>query len=325
MSDNKRSWDLKNLILQNIKANGGWVNAHAHFDRAFTITPENLQTSRRSLKDKWHLLDEIKRTSTTDQIYDRMAAATELMISQKVQAYGTFIDVDEITKDKAIKAAQKIREKYGKQIKIKFINQVLKGVLDKKARQWFDIAAEFADIIGGLPKKDAPREAEHIDYLMTTAKKMGKRVHVHVDQFNSPTEKETELLVDKTIEHGMQGKVAAVHGISIAAHPQDYRNMLYQKIKDAGVTLIVCPTAVIDTKRSEEKAVTHNSIAPVEEMVEAGVDVALGTDNIADLIKPFTDGDIWTELRFLLETCRLYDIDALVKIATVNGRQVLGI
>ena len=43
-------------------------------------------------------------------------------------------------------------------------------------------------------------------------------VHVHVDQQNLTSEKETELLVNKTIEHDMQGKVVGIHGISIATH-----------------------------------------------------------------------------------------------------------
>ena len=51
----------------------------------------------------------------------------------------------------------------------------------------------------------------------------------------------------------------------------------------------------------------------------------MGTDNIADMLKPFTDGDMWTELRFLLESCRFYEIEELVKIASTNGLKVLDI
>ncbi len=49
------------IILQKITDNGGWVNAHAHFDRAFTVAPDLLTTALASLKDKWYLLDEIKK------------------------------------------------------------------------------------------------------------------------------------------------------------------------------------------------------------------------------------------------------------------------
>ena len=160
---------------------------------------------------------------------------------------------------------------------------------------------------------------------MDTAKRLNKPVHVHVDQFNTTREKETEDLISKTLEYGMQGRVTAIHSISLAAHPAQYRHEIYNRMAEAGVMLITCPTAWIDARRSEELAPIHNSIAPVEEMVPNGVTVAIGTDNIADILKPFTDGDMWTEMRFLLESCRFYNIDELVKIASVNGLKVLDI
>ena len=70
-------------------------------------------------------------------------------------------------------------------------------------------------------------------------------------------------------------------------------------------------------------APVHNSIANVPEMLEAGVLVGLGVDNIADFYEPFVDGDMWTELRLLQEACRYYDLDELVKIASTNGAKIL--
>jgi len=316
---------LKELILEKINANGGFVNTHSHLDRAFTITPETLHMSNATLKEKWFLVDSIKRSSSVYQIYDRMLYAVERMYLQNVQAIGTFIDVDEVIEDKSIKAAQMLKESVGSDIQIKFINQTLKGVIEPEARKWFEMGAEFVDIIGGLPAKDAGNESEHLDILMETAKRMNKPVHVHVDQFNTAAEKETEQLADKTIQHGMEGRVTAIHCISVGAHPSEYRNKLYSKMAKAGLSVITCPTAWIDSKRSEELAPIHNSIAPVEEMIPAGINVSIGTDNIADLLKPFTSGNMWTELRFLLESCRYYNIDELVNIATVNGLKVLDI
>lgn len=316
---------LKELIISKINEKGGFVNAHSHLDRAFTITPETLSLANATLKEKWFLVDSIKRSSTVNQIYDRMSYTVEKMINQNVQAIGTFIDVDEVIGDKSIQAAQMLRDNIGSDIKIKFINQTLKGVIDPQARKWFNLGAEFVDIIGGLPAKDAGHEDEHLDILMETAKKLNKPVHVHVDQFNTAGEKETEQLADKTIEHGMHGRVSAIHCISVGAHKADYRQELYKKMAEAQLNVITCPTAWIDSKRSEELAPIHNSIAPVEEMIPAGINVAIGTDNIADLLKPFTSGNMWTELRFLLESCRYYDIDELVNIATINGLKVLDI
>lgn len=317
--------DLQALILEKIRAKGGWVNAHAHFDRAYTLSSANFVFTGATLQKKWDLVDSLKREATVGDIYDRMAYTTEQMLTQGVRAVGTFIDVDEVVKDKAIKAAQKLRDRYQKQMVFKFINQVIKGVVNPKARQWFDVAVQFVDIIGGLPSKDYGREEEHLDILFTTGRQMNKPVHVHVDQFNRPDERETELLLKKVYQHGMENRVAAIHGISLAAQPKDYRHGLYQKMKKAGLMMIACPTAWIDHRRSEQMTPSHNAITPVDELVPAGLTVALGTDNIIDVFKPFSDGDLWTELRFLLEACHFYEIDELVKMATDNGLKVLGI
>jgi cytosine/creatinine deaminase len=316
---------LKDLILEKIRQKGGFVNTHSHLDRAYTITPETLYLANAPLKEKWGLVDEIKRNSTVFQIYDRMAYALEYMKEQGVQAVGSFIDADEVIKDKSMTAAEMIKSDFSRDIKIKFINQTLKGVISPEARKWFDYCAEFADIIGGLPAKDAGMEDVHLDILMEKASKMGKPLHVHVDQFNTACEKETELLIKKTVEHNMQGRVTAIHSISLSAQPIDYRQQIYRQMKKENINLITCPTAWIDGKRSEELAPIHNSIAPIEELCEYGVNVGIGTDNIADIIKPFTDGNMWTELRFLLESCRFYNIEKLVDISTVNGLKILDI
>lgn len=317
--------DLKQQLLDKIKANGGWVNAHAHFDRAFTITKENFHLGAIDFQKKWALNQKIITESTTDQIYDRMALAIEKMIEQGVYAVSTFIDVNPGVKDRSIKAAEKIREKYKKDIIIKYINMSLNGVIDKEAFEWFKVGADFVDIIGGLPSKDARYESEHLDILLSTAKEKNKMVHVHVDQLNDPKERETELLTEKTVEHRMQGKVVAIHAVSISAQKKEYRTKLYKKMKAANIMVVANPTAYIDDARKEMMVPSHNSITPVDEMVPEGIIVALGTDNIADLHKPFTDGDMWIELRVLLEACRFQNIDELVKIATTNGRKVLGI
>lgn len=315
-------YDPKIALLDKIKAKGGWVNAHAHIDRAYIITEENFELSNSSLQEKWALPDKFKAAATVDDIYTNMARAIETMCEQGVQAMASFIDVDPVVQDKAIQAAQKARNNFKNDIEIKFVNQVVKGVIEPEARKWFEVGAEFVDIIGGLPEKDENREAEHLDILFEAAKKNGgKPLHVHIDQFGLPNQKDTELLARKTIEHSYQGKVAAVHSLSVAAQTKDYRDNLYQLIKEADLKIIVCPLAYIASHRSEELAPIHNSIAPVEEMVAAGINVGMGCDNIHDIYMPFADGDMWSEMRVLLEACYIRDLDVLADIAA--NRSVL--
>lgn len=329
MSEENTARTIREMLEPRIAAAGGWVNTHAHADRAFTLSPEVLNLRRTcTLQQKWDALDQLKRNSTEEDFYRRFSMFFELMISQGCTACATFVDIDPQSEDRAIKAGYRAREHYKDQITVKFANQTLKGVIDPEARKWFDIGAELVDIIGGLPKRDERdfgRAAEAFDILLGTAKAQGKMVHAHVDQFNMSSEYETEMLALKTIEHGMQGKVVAIHGISIGAHSKMYRQRLYKLLKKADVMMVCCPTAWIDTARTESIGPMHNSMTPVDELVPAGVTVALGTDNVCDAMVPWSAGDMWHELQLLATGCRYDDFDELVNIASVNGRKVLGI
>lgn len=317
--------DLKQQILNKIKKKGGWVNCHSHIDRSFTITPKLYKQANALRHEKWIINTDLRKSSTTPQIYDRMARSLELLLSQGVSAIGTFIDVDPYTKDKCIKAAQKVREKYNRQIQIKFINHSSYGILTKETRDWFEVGADFADIIGGMIKANADRKNEYLDIILQTAKTKGKMVHCHVDEENSTEEKETELLAEKTIEYGLEGKVVGIHGISINTHPKKYRETLYKLMEEANLMMIACPISWLNSRRSEDLTPTHNPTTPVDELVPTGITVGVGTDNIADLFEPYSDGNMWNDLRVLMEMNRLYDIEIVSKIATDNGRKILGI
>lgn len=319
MSDFNPMESLQNGIAQA----GGGVNAHAHLDRFGTLTPEYYALANSVLSDKWGIVQRMNLERSVGDIYDCMARGIELMICQGVQAVGTFIDVDAFVKDKAIEAARRVRETFQGDIEIFYANQVLSGVLDKEARQWFDLGAEFVDIIGGLPAKDRGRENEHLDVIMQTAQRMGKLVHVHVDQNNTPTEMEMELLADKTLEHSMEDNVVAVHGISLSAHPIDYRESVYAKMQQARLSVIACPTAWIDGRKTEVLVPTHNSITAIDELIGHGITVAVGTDNIRDVYKPFSDGNLLKEVWLAAEACRYYNIDELIAMATISGLKVL--
>jgi len=329
MKLSKNQFSFKPLILEEIKKQGGWVNAHAHADRAFTINPDTLDVYKKhTLEEKWDLVDVVKRNASVDDYYDRFCRAFEVMLDQGVTVLGSFVDVDPVCEDRAIKGGLKARERYRSELTIKYAIQTLKGVIEPSARAWFDVGAEMVDIIGGLPKRDQRdygKGAEHLDILLTTGKRLGKLVHVHVDQFNTIDDVETELLCDKTLEHGMQGRVVAVHGISIGAHPKPYRQKVYAKMRKAGVMMIACPVAWIDSPRKEDMQPFHNALTPIDELIPAGVTVALGTDNICDYMVPFCDGDMWQEFLLLAAGNRYVELEEMIKIATENGRRVLGV
>jgi cytosine/adenosine deaminase-related metal-dependent hydrolase len=319
-------WDLKTQMLEAIMQKSGWVNCHGHFDKAFYITKEGLDKSMVDMEMKWHMSDDIKKKATTEEVEQRIRIALDIMIKQGVQTTLSFIDAYDAVGHKNIDAALKIKEEYKDRINFLMATQPLGGLINNEAAKLYEEITAKADFAGGLPSKDRPNDDQNFDVLFKIAKNLHKKIHVHIDQENNPNERDTEKLIKHTIKHGYEGKVVAVHAISVSAQSKKYRKEIYKKMADAGISVVICPAAGLSMRQLDQyNAPVHNSIANMPEMIEAGITVGIGIDNIYDYYQPFIDGDIWTEMRILQEACRYYDFEQLVKIATINGREILNI
>ena len=321
---NKNPWDLKTEMLEEIKQNGGFVNCHAHFDKAYFITREGLEKSMVSMEEKWRMSDGIKKESTVEDIKIRIRRALDFLVAQGCKSTCTFVDAYDVVGHKAIDAALALKKEYKDKINLLIATQPLGGLVDEKALALYEEITAKADIVGGLPSKNRPNDEAHLDALFRIAKKLNKPVHVHIDQENNPNERDTEKLISAVKRHGYQGRTVAIHAISVSAQPKEYRKKIYTEMAELGIAVVVCPSAVLGMRQLDQYlAPVHNSIANVPEMLEAGMLVGLGVDNIADFYEPFVDGDMWIELRIMQEACRYYNLDELVKIASINGAKIL--
>lgn len=315
IADDSEPWNLRLHFLAKAEKLGGLANHHAHFDKAYLITHENLRLSQVDMQKKWELYRYLKENYTHDDLVERISRGLEMMIQQGVTYCRTMVDADSTVGLLPIKAAMEVKKRYADRIHFEVGVQPLQGVLDPASFAQYAEACELADYCGGLPSRDRPTPEKHLDVILSLAKKLGKPVDVHIDQENNPLENETELLAEKTIEHGMQGRVFGVHAISLSAKEDREQDRIIEKVREADLGIIICPSAALSMKQLPMTGPLHNSIAPYVKLREAGVRTYLGVDNVHDLFMPMVDGDIWTECRMLMEAARFYDIDAVAEWA----------
>ena len=316
-------WDLKARFLELVRQRGGWSNHHGHFDKAYLISPENLALGFADMEKKWELYRHLKENYTHEDLVERISRALQTVVDQGAQYCRTMVDADSIIGLKPIHAAVEVKERFKDKINFEVGIQPLEGVLDEASRKQYVEACKLADFCGGLPSRDRPREGEHLDIVMQTAKELNKMVEVHVDQENNPYQHETELLCLKTMEHGMQGRVYGIHSISVSAKDESEQNRIVELCKEADVGIVICPSAALSMKQLPMQGPLHNSIGPFVKLKQAGVRTYLGIDNIADLFMPIVDGDMWTEVRMLMEACRHYDLEEIADWATMPPLHVL--
>mgnify|MGYP001234443954 FL=1 len=307
---------MKNFFLEEIRKRGGYSCYHAHFDKAYLMTPDIFENCQVSLQEKWKLYREFKQNYTQKDLLNRMSKCVVNMINQNVKYVRTFVDADSIVGQKCIDAAVHLKKMYQNEIKIDIAIQPLEGLEDSSSKKNFLEACRKADFVGGLPDRDSSPE-NHLNLLFELAKKLNKPIDIHVGQNNIPSEKETELVLDKIEQHKLKQKVSLVHCISLACQKEDYIRHQAKRMKKLNVDVIVCPSAAISMKQNHSiYSPIHNSIAPVSILLEEGVSIKLGIDNIEDLFMPLVDGDMWFETRLLMESTRIYNHKKIIDIVT---------
>lgn len=328
---------FKELFFNEVeKRGGGMVNCHAHLDRAYTLTPELWEKASALMEEKWTINRDIKRQHTDESVQERLSYCIEDFISQGISACRTHVDADSIVGMLVVNAAAKVREKYRGRFVLQLVAHPLEGFLnedgtaeDKSKMDLFEEACAVCDVVGGLPSRDRAMsggDRKHAEFLFSVAKNLGKDMDVHIDQENNPYEKDSEWFIDMIEKEGMQGRVTLLHTISVAAQMEEDRKRIYEKIAAVGANVTVSPKAAVSMKQHKDKmAPVHNSIAQVDEMIEYGINVSLGTDNISDIFVPEDNGDLFEEVLMLASACRFYDISKLADIATINGKKTLKI
>lgn len=321
---------FKELFFEEVNKTRGMANCHAHLDRAYTLTPELWERASALMEEKWTLNNDIKKAHTDESVQERITYCIEDFLKQGITACRTHVDSDMTVGMLVVNAAAKVREKYKDKFTLQLVAHPLGGFLtddetdfDKEKMDLFEEAAAVCDVVGGLPSRDRPLpggDKKHADFLFSVAKNLNKDIDVHMDQENNPDEKDSEWFLDKIVEEGFEGRVTFVHDVSVATQPTEDRQRIYKKLADTGTNVTCCPKAAVSmTQLKDKMSPIHNSIAQVDELLAAGVNVSLGTDNISDIFVPEDNGDLFEEVLLLASACRFYDIKKLAEIATING------
>jgi len=204
-----------------------------------------------------------------------------------------------------------------------------------KRFELFQEAAGRADFLMGLAEKDRGEhhigESGHNCYMLRLAKTLGKPVHFHVGQGNSPLDDTLEILLDDIEDMrnrfwGSEEKdsleIVAVHAISSSCKSYEHFQKTAARMKKENVGLICCPRAAISMYQDRTiDSPIHNSIALVWNFALNGVKIeGLGVDNLDDIFIPASSADIYDEAEYLANSLRFYDPRIIAKV--ICGRQL---
>lgn len=329
-------------LAAEVRALGGYFNAHTHLDRAGTMDERYWKAvglrvednSAISLHEKHRLIYEVHRGPAYDEadLRERVAAHLAVMVGCDTRRVDTLADC---TADRvgltALETLLSIKAEWANRIDMRVAAYSPLGFPESEPQRWelFQEAVKRADFISALPEADELSEypghigfEEHSRRMLGIAAEHGKMIHVHTDQRNEPNEAGTERVLKvmrqegHTKPAGDEPLVWMVHMVSPSTYDDARFEKMVEDMLDLGVGLISCPSAAVGMRQLRPIASPiYNSIPRVLELVAAGVPVRLGSDNIADMCSPSTTADLTDEVFTLSAAVRYYQPALLARLA----------
>jgi cytosine deaminase len=174
-----------------------------------------------------------------------------------------------------------------------------------------------ADVVGGIPWIEYTDEdsKRHVDVAFEIAKKYDADVAMLTDDAGDPELRTTEYLATSAIRNGWTGRVTACHARATALYNDVYHRKVVALLKKAGVAVVTDPhTGPLHVR--------------VRELLNGGVTVALGQDDVDDAYYPYGRCNM-LEVAFLashlLWMMSRQDRETLYDMITLNAAKAMGI
>jgi cytosine deaminase len=276
-----------------IDANGSLVTppffeSHFHLDNTLLVGGINQSGS---LKEAIELYTAEKGEMTEDDIFERASETLKLCLTNGVCYLRSHVDIDPVGKLKLLEGVKRAKERFSGIVDVQIIAFPQMGLVnDPETVDLMYAAMESgADIVGGIPhfEKDMKDAARQIEIVFEIAKKYDADIDMHVDEVDDPAWKSVELLAEKTIKEGYEGRVAAGHCCSMAAWKKEDFDRVLPKIKEAGLSVITNPLTNLIGQGHQDKRPIRRGVPPLDLLFKAGVNVASGTDDMLNMFYPF--------------------------------------
>lgn len=268
----------------------GFVEPHVHLDKVGILrdTPVNRSGT---LTEAIEILRDRKRRFTVDEVAARATRAIEQAVANGVTRLRSHVDVDSIAGLVGVQGVARARERTSDLADVQIVAFAQEGILrDPGTGALLEQAMEHgADVVGGMPFNEATQEESrrHIEIAFEIAKRHDADVDMHVDETDDPNARTLEMLADATVAHGWQGRVTAGHTCAMAGYPDDYAARVIAKVKAAEINVICNPATNLAIQGRGDPQPKRRGITRVGELLDAGVTLSFGQDNLDDVFYPF--------------------------------------
>jgi cytosine deaminase len=269
----------------------GLVEAHIHLDKA--LLHDRVATTAGTLAEAIRVTGEAKRAFTVEDIRGRARRVLDLAVRAGTTAMRSHVEVDPVIGLTGMEAMLPLREEYAPALDLQLCAFAQEGILKVPGTEGLLRRALTlgADLVGGCPYNDTDG-AEHIRIVFALATAFGVDADFHVDFADEPDHLHVREIAAQTVRAGWQGRVTVGHLTELAAVPPYRQDELIAEIAGAGLGVVCLPATDLYLMGRGDALNVRRGLTPVKRLLEAGVPVALASNNIRNPFTPVGTADL---------------------------------
>lgn len=307
-----------------------YVDTHCHLDYVGTsgkIRPNMSGT----LFEAIDIIGEQSKISTKDSIKRDAAKVIKWQIANGTQFIRTHVNTDEEGLI-SLQALLELKEEYKDYVTLQIVAFPQQGVYKyPNALENMEKALQMgADVIGAIPHFEDTREdgVESVKQAFKLAKKYNVRVDVHCDEIDDEQSRFVEVVASEAIKNGLYDRVTASHTTAMGSYNNAYAFKLFSLLQRSKINIICNAPINITLQGRCDTYPKRRGITRVKELLEAGINVSMGTDDIMDPCYPLGTGSMLEVLHMGIHVCHLTGYQELYDsfdLITKNGARTMGV
>ncbi|WP_087067718.1 amidohydrolase family protein [Cyanobium sp. NIES-981] len=270
------------------------VEPHAHLDKAFTAAahPNWQGTMAQAMLSN----QEEHGVRSAEQVLARGERALDLAWRQGLRAIRSHVDSAGPAALPSWEALLELRQRWASRVELQLV--ALVPLAHWLTPQGEDLARWVADrggTLGGVlgpPYATALSDREALAALLALAERLGVAVDLHVDEADRMPARGVALVVGQALEQRAAVPIVCSHAASLALLPERRLVPLAERLAQAGIGVVALPlTNLWLLGRRPGRTPVLRVQAPIRTLQRAGVQVAIGADNVQDPWFPGSDFD----------------------------------
>jgi cytosine deaminase len=277
------------LDAQGCMLSPAFIDPHFHLENALLWGQAQNQSG--TLREAIRLYADIKRNMSQEDMVKRAGMALRRAVQNGTLWLRNHVDIDQVGELRLLEGILAARQAYQHWIDIQVIAFPQLGLANnpRAVELMWQAMESGADVVGGMPhgEKDMDAAARHIAIAFEIARAHNADVDMHIDETDDPYWHTLELLADQTIENGWQERVTAGHCCAMAAWDDALAERVIEKVRQGQVNIITnSPVNLLLQGRGDRQPV-RRGITRVKQLLEAGVNVACGQDDLQNMFYPY--------------------------------------